>query len=245
MRESGLRRAWNDTISAQKTVKFMWLVNGVWVVSVGAWLFAIAPPSASPFEIVIRAVSGGLIGLITSFAFLYVFSFVRAPYRQRDEALTLLEAKEESNVLNARVSTEPFISGGMAQLRIWNLGNTTIKCQGDMRSLEPQPTKPEILPYSIRWQGPNPTSAHLAEIVGGSSGVLEVAQHRGANNTDKTALLRLLKADGEDNRFNVSTTFNEPVLCEIAILCEPALAENLVETFAILDDGQLVDFTKT
>lgn len=86
--QSAIRRAFNDTISVQKSARFMWGGEGVLVVAGGAWLQAIAPTTASALEIVVRSVLGGLIGLVTAFLIVLAYNIISTPYKQRNEVLT-------------------------------------------------------------------------------------------------------------------------------------------------------------
>lgn len=86
MQESTLRRAWNDTISAQKTIRFTWLGNGGLGVAGGVLLPILATDDAAPVELVPFVVGGGLLGLASAFVLIYLYYLARAPYRQRDEA---------------------------------------------------------------------------------------------------------------------------------------------------------------
>lgn len=91
--QSSWSRAKQDTISAQKTARFMWGGEGVLAVGGGAWLAQIAPLGASTLEIVGRSVIGGLGGLLTAVFLIFVWNLFRAPYKQRNEARILLRAK--------------------------------------------------------------------------------------------------------------------------------------------------------
>lgn len=73
------RRALSDTISAQKSVRFMWGGEGVLAVAGGAWLAAYAPIDAPTIEIVARSVFGGLIGLATALLAIFLWNLIRAP----------------------------------------------------------------------------------------------------------------------------------------------------------------------
>ena len=84
--ESAIRRAAKDTISAQKTARFMWGGEGVLAVAGGTWLATMAPAGVSTLEIVARSVIGGLGGLITAMLRIFISQFIRAPYKQRNEA---------------------------------------------------------------------------------------------------------------------------------------------------------------
>lgn len=86
MKESVPRRAWNDTIVAQKTIRFTWLGDIVLVTAGVALLTTFAPSGVSNWEPVARAVGGGLLGLAAAVGILFLYNFIRAPYRQRDEA---------------------------------------------------------------------------------------------------------------------------------------------------------------
>ena len=79
-------RAKKDTISAQSTVKFMWIGGAVLAVAGGTWLPLIALESASNFELVARAVLGGLIGLLVALLVFFVWNLFSAPYKQRNES---------------------------------------------------------------------------------------------------------------------------------------------------------------
>ena len=84
--EPSWKRAYKDTVAAQRSLIFMWVGQAVLATAGGAWLIAIAPTTASVAEQVGRAVGGGLAGLFTAVVIMLVFNFFRAPYQQRNEA---------------------------------------------------------------------------------------------------------------------------------------------------------------
>lgn len=103
-KQSALRRAINDTISAQKSVRFMCGGEGVLAVAGGAWLTACVPIDASIIEIVIRSVIGGLIGLVVAIILIFIFNWLLAPYRickdEKDELNTkLCSVKQRTQIL--------------------------------------------------------------------------------------------------------------------------------------------------
>ncbi len=100
-RESAFRRAIKDTISAQKSVRFMWGGEGVLAVAGGAWLAACAPTGAPVAEFVWRSVAGGLIGLVVAFIVIFLICWITAPYNICRDAKNKLQA--DFNVLNERV----------------------------------------------------------------------------------------------------------------------------------------------
>jgi hypothetical protein len=100
--QTAIRRAINDTISAQKSTKFMWGGEGVLAVAGGAWLAHIAPLGASTLEIVARSVIGGLGGLVTAILIIFGWNLLRAPYRQRNEARILLAERPKPKPLTNR-----------------------------------------------------------------------------------------------------------------------------------------------
>ena len=93
LNQPAARRATNDTVSAQKTARFMWGGEGVLAVAGGTWLAQIAPIGAPTSEIVGRSVVGGLGGLLTAILIIFVWNLFRAPYKQRNEARNLLSAR--------------------------------------------------------------------------------------------------------------------------------------------------------
>ncbi len=84
--QSAIRRAINNTVSAQKSARFMWGGEGVLAVAGGAWLQAIAPVDTTTLEIIARSVVGGLIGLSSAILLILAWNLIRAPYKQRNEA---------------------------------------------------------------------------------------------------------------------------------------------------------------
>lgn len=92
--QTATRRAINDTLSAQRSAKFMWGGEGVLAVAGGTWLTQIAPIGASVPDVVLRAVIGGLGGLITAMLTIFAWNLLRAPYRQRNEARQRIEELE-------------------------------------------------------------------------------------------------------------------------------------------------------
>jgi hypothetical protein len=85
-KQSSWGRAKQDTISAQKTARFIWVGQAVLAVAGGTWLAQIAPLGASTAEIAGRSVIGGLCGLFVAVILIFAWNLFRAPYRQRDEA---------------------------------------------------------------------------------------------------------------------------------------------------------------
>lgn len=88
--EKAIRRAYSDTVSAQKTARFMWGGEAVLATGGGAWLVAIAPEGISDFEQIVRAIIGGLIGLVAALLLILIWNLFRAPYRQRNEARNMV-----------------------------------------------------------------------------------------------------------------------------------------------------------
>ena len=101
MQKSVWRRAFRDTCTAQKTVRFMWGGEGVLAAAGGAWLTAITPDNASVAELVLRAVLGGLGGLLVAILIIFSWQLFRAPYKQRNEACRVIQdlQKEKSEAL--------------------------------------------------------------------------------------------------------------------------------------------------
>ena len=89
--QTSIRRAISDTISSQKTARFMWGGEGVLAVAGVTWLVQIAPASASTLEIVTRSVLGGFGGLVTAILIIFAWTFARTPYKQRNEARKLVK----------------------------------------------------------------------------------------------------------------------------------------------------------
>jgi hypothetical protein len=102
LRQTAIRRAINDTVSAQKSTKFMWGGEGVLAAAGGAWLAHVAPLGASTLEIVARSVIGGLGGLVAAILIIFGWNLFRAPYRQRNEARILLAARPKPKPLGNR-----------------------------------------------------------------------------------------------------------------------------------------------
>ena len=86
LNQSSWSRAKQNTISVQKTARFMWGGEGVLAVAGGTWLAQIAPVGASTLEIVLRSVIGGLGGLVIAIVLIWGFNLFLAPYKQRNEA---------------------------------------------------------------------------------------------------------------------------------------------------------------
>lgn len=84
--QSSWGRAYQNTISAQKTARFMWGGEGVLAVAGGTWLAQVAPTGATTVEIVSRSVIGGLGGLLTAIFIIFFWNLFRAPYKQRNDA---------------------------------------------------------------------------------------------------------------------------------------------------------------
>ncbi len=93
--QSTLRRAINDTLSAQKTVCFMWVDEGVLAGAGVAWLSTIAPSGATVIEIIVRSVLGGLGGLIIAVLAIFCWNIFQAPYKQRNELRNILKSQQK------------------------------------------------------------------------------------------------------------------------------------------------------
>ena len=120
LNQSTWRRATKDTITAQRTVRFMWGGEGVLAVAGGTWLTQLAPPYAPTSELVIRAVIGGLGGLVVAVIMIFAFNLFVAPYKQRNEARQLLsEIPSKRKVITKKLS-ELYISGRELSLNIAN-----------------------------------------------------------------------------------------------------------------------------
>ncbi|OGO22297.1 MAG: hypothetical protein A2144_00445 [Chloroflexi bacterium RBG_16_50_9] len=104
LKQSSWGRAKRDTISAQKTVRFMWGGEGVLAVAGGTWLAQIAPLGATTLEIVGRSVIGGLGGLLTAILIIFAWNLFRAPYKQRNEARLRNQTLEEERIPKVTVS---------------------------------------------------------------------------------------------------------------------------------------------
>ncbi len=101
LKQSSWGRARQDTVSSQRTARFMWGGEGVLAVAGGSWLVQIAPSSATTIEIVGRSVISGLGGLITAILIVFAWNVYRAPYKQRDEArANLLEKQKPTPISN-------------------------------------------------------------------------------------------------------------------------------------------------
>ena len=81
------KRAWKDSVAAQRSARFMWGGEVVVAASFGAGAVALGGIHATVFEQMVRVALGGVTGLLTAFILTFVFQLlVRAPYKQRDEA---------------------------------------------------------------------------------------------------------------------------------------------------------------
>lgn len=93
--QSSPRRAWKDTTESFHKIWFFW---GVEVVATGAFIFLgtiLTPEDASRLVSAIYPTVGGVIGAIVGFGIIYLICLFRAPYKQRNEARTLLETKRK------------------------------------------------------------------------------------------------------------------------------------------------------
>lgn len=98
--ESSLWRAARITGSAQHSARFMWGGQAVVATAFGAVATAMADTNTSTGEIAVRAVVGGLIGLLAAIAVVFVFNWwFWAPRKQRNEARErVLELESEKNI---------------------------------------------------------------------------------------------------------------------------------------------------
>lgn len=138
------------------------------------------------------------------------------------------------------IETTPFVEGGTALLRVTNLGPATLRCQIQMEGMVPPPSKPERLPYSLRWRG---HTDPVFELLPGASGVLEIARQAESNGESRENVLRLFSAETAD-RFTVTSGFGASVVCEIRINSDPPLSDGGRRKYEITigDDGGLAGF---
>lgn len=131
--ESAPKRAITDTYAAQRTLRFMWAGEGVLAVAGGAWLKAITPDTAPLAEQVGWAVGGGLIGLTKAVIVIFLFHFIRAPYRQRNEARAAIIGRTRltldvegrinwSRPMRIELDDDPLDVGNM----LWAAGNVLV-----------------------------------------------------------------------------------------------------------------------
>ena len=109
--QSAPRRALEDTFAAQRTTRFMWGGEGVLAVAGGAWLTALAPSSASVAEQIIRAVIGGMGGLLAAIIVILAWNLAIAPYRQRNEARELIQGGDDIGAAIRRLSNLSVVHG--------------------------------------------------------------------------------------------------------------------------------------
>jgi hypothetical protein len=244
-------RATADTVSAFKTIRFYLFVL-LFDALVAVLIFLIRerlygsqdslniPVPMSIILAVVPLLGGSIIALTVVFLFNLI---ILVPYRQRNEAriyaTNLLQERADAVSATPKVELSPFIGEGMAQLRVTNVGASKIKCQGQMRSVSPPPSKPKSLPYAIRWRGNSfpKSNAGLVEIVGGGDNVLQVAKQLSSNSRTKVNETLLLRSDEDDSRFRVSAEFGKEVVCEIHILCDPAVIGQNRGKYAIVIGG--------
>ena len=162
--ETAPKRAVGDAIAAQRTLRFkVW--EAVLAVAGAAWLTAIAPDNASSAEQVGRAVGGGLIGLITAVLVALLFNFIRAPYRQRNEARDTIIGQPRlaldveghinwSRPMRLEVGDDPIDVGNM----LWAAGNvlvvnksaTNVVLKPQLRLLSSELSKPIVIDLALR-----------------------------------------------------------------------------------------------
>lgn len=94
LNQSTWRRAAKDTISAQRTARFMWGGEGVLAVAGGIWFAQLAPINAPVVEIIWRSVVGGLGGLAIAVLIIFAWNLFRAPYKQRNKARQIIKELE-------------------------------------------------------------------------------------------------------------------------------------------------------
>jgi len=103
-RASVWERAWKDTEHFRESAKSYWLVEvvgaaifGVGGGFVGYWRTPVGTTSLQEFAYpTIGAAIGIILGFVIVFALIFAWYLFRAPYRQRDEAYALLDAKPQS-----------------------------------------------------------------------------------------------------------------------------------------------------
>jgi hypothetical protein len=111
VKESVWQRAWKDTKGFRNSDRFFWgwevigaAVAGVIGGMIGAW---ITPENSDKFWQYLYPAIGGVIGIVSGlgivFAFIFIWYLLRAPYKQRDDAIEMaMEFKKEyESVLSA------------------------------------------------------------------------------------------------------------------------------------------------
>ena len=102
LHESSIRRAWHDTGSLLSNRLFDVVAMVVGAVLGVVLLPAGLPPSAATYLNVLLAVLRAIVGVIAVFISILLWTLLRAPYRQRDDAWRNLAAKSRSLPLHNR-----------------------------------------------------------------------------------------------------------------------------------------------
>jgi len=93
LNQSARKRACEDTKHSFHTTKFFW---GVQVVAMGVFIFGatlLIPENANKLVLAGYPAVGAVIGVIVGFGIIYLVIFFEAPYKQRNEARSLLLEK--------------------------------------------------------------------------------------------------------------------------------------------------------
>lgn len=233
--ESAWRRGWNDTKSAWSSWRFK-LLEGVAAPVAAIVVGLIRSPAAGAVAAFV-VVAGGLL-------LVWVVVSLRAPARQRDEARSslarLVSEQQHQEASRPRVAMTPFVDAGIAQLRVEHDGNTTLRCQAQMKQMSPSPSKPERLPYSLKWKG---QAEAVKDILPGATGVLEIARQVSTNKASSENVLVLLSAEGDDRRFTVTSGLGAGVEVEVEIASDPPVLNASVSyKIGIGSDGGIDSF---
>ena len=243
--QSSWRRCLRDTGLTIRTVWFKYVeISTVAVTLVAAGIWAVArdfPPLA--WAIFIPSVT--LIISLVLPSVVVVYSFLRAPYQQRNEAIATLQQLTDASASLLAVELSGQVLGSHIWLDVKNLGNKAYDFRAKM--IDASNLREDRKGYFIQWNG---TNEAWSRIPPGGEGRLNIANTAGEDRAKMTRAINLNKAGDtprtRDRRLGFAADWDSNVKFEIEISADVEIAGPSTRTFEleINPGGKLTAFTE-